>query len=153
MSNKFVGAGKRFFSGFQKVFSGPKTEKFGTTKYATIGGVNPTDNDLKFITKAAPGLTKSVEGNRLMIKALKLSNARRIDEHNFDMDYYNNPETENTIFQRDRAFAEHMRQNPQLYTAQSLIQEYNNLLEREAAGKLNSEEFTSTDDIDLPKGF
>lgn len=116
-------------------------------------GVNPTDNDLKFITKAAPGLTKSVEGNRLMIKALKLSNARRIDEHNFDMDYYNNPETENTIFQRDRAFAEHMRKNPQLYTAQSLIQEYNNLLEREAEGKLNSEEFTSTNNIPLPPGF
>ena len=41
MTNKYVGAGKLFFKGFQKVFSGPKTEKFGTTKYATIGGVKP----------------------------------------------------------------------------------------------------------------
>ena len=31
----------KFFRGFNKVFSGPKEEKFGTTKYATIGGVKP----------------------------------------------------------------------------------------------------------------
>jgi len=41
MGNKYVGAGKSFFGGFTKVFKGPKEEKFGTTKYATIGGVKP----------------------------------------------------------------------------------------------------------------
>ena len=41
-------------------------------------GVNPTDNDLVMTTKGATSLGKSVEGNRLLIKTLKLSNARQV---------------------------------------------------------------------------
>ena len=41
-------------------------------------GVNPTDNDLAMTTKGATSLGKSVEGNRLLIKTLKLSNARQV---------------------------------------------------------------------------
>ena len=50
----------KFFRGFTKVFSGPKTTKFGTTKYATIGGVKP-----KISTKKADQIKKS---NRLLKK-------------------------------------------------------------------------------------
>jgi hypothetical protein len=35
-------------------------------------GVNPTDNDLKFIERGSPTLGKSVEGNRLMLDALNI---------------------------------------------------------------------------------
>lgn len=35
-------------------------------------GVNPTDNDLKFIERGSPTLGKSVEGNKLMLDALKI---------------------------------------------------------------------------------
>ena len=41
-------------------------------------GVNPTDNDLVMTTKGATSLGKSVAGNRLLIKTLKLSNARQV---------------------------------------------------------------------------
>ena len=41
-------------------------------------GVNPTDNDLAMTTKGATSLGKSVAGNRLLIKTLKLSNARQV---------------------------------------------------------------------------
>ena len=58
MGNKYVGAGKLFFKGFSKVFSGPKTTKFGTTKYATIGGVKP-----KISTKKSDQIKRS---NRLI---------------------------------------------------------------------------------------
>lgn len=41
-------------------------------------GVNPTDTDLKFIVTGSPTLSKSVEGNRVMIAALKLSQDRSV---------------------------------------------------------------------------
>ena len=41
-------------------------------------GVNPTDTDLRFIVTGSPTLSKSVEGNRVMIGALKLSQDRSI---------------------------------------------------------------------------
>jgi len=112
-------------------------------------GVNPTDKDLDFVVKGSPELTKSVEGNKLMLKALKLSNARAIDQHNFDNDFYTeNPNA--TEIQRNAAFANHKIQNPQIYTAQSLKEEYNNLLEREAAKKLQSGQITTTSTEELP---
>ena len=41
-------------------------------------GVNPTDSDLKFIESGSPTLSKSAEGNRLMLDALELKANRDI---------------------------------------------------------------------------
>jgi len=41
-------------------------------------GVNPTDKDLDFIVKGSPELAKSPAGNRLMLKALEVSQNRQI---------------------------------------------------------------------------
>jgi len=92
-------------------------------------GVNPTDKDLEFVVKGTPSLSKSIEGNRLMIEALKLSNARRVDEANFDTRFYGDPKNVNaTIFQRDQAFQEHRRNNPQTYSAEPLKQAYADIM-------------------------
>jgi len=42
-------------------------------------GVNPTDADLKFISSGSPGLSKTVEGNKLLLSALDLKLKREID--------------------------------------------------------------------------
>jgi len=117
-------------------------------------GVNPTDKDLDFVIKGSPELSKSVEGNKLMLKALKLSNARAIDQHNFDNSFYGNPQNKGkTEVDRNIAFQIHMAENPQIYSSAPLIEEYNNLLEREAMQKLNDEDFVSTSDVALPEGW
>ena len=118
-------------------------------------GVNPTDKDLSFVVKGSPELTKSVEGNRLMLKALKLSNSRAVDAHNFDNKFYTNPLNKGkTEIDRNVAFQIHMAENPQIYSSQPLIQEYNNLLEREAIKKLQSGSIIIPgSNIDLPEGL
>ena len=115
-------------------------------------GVNPTDKDLDFVIKGSPELSKSVEGNKLMLKALKLSNARAIDQHNFDNSFYGNPQNKGkTEVDRNIAFQIHMAENPQIYSSEPLIQEYNALLEREAARKLTDKDFVSTQGVELPE--
>lgn len=117
-------------------------------------GVNPTDKDLDFVVKGSPELSKSVEGNKLMLKALKLSNARSIDAHNFDNAFYTNPLNEGkTEIDRNVEFQIHMANNPELYSAQPLIQEYNSLLEREAMNKIQSGDITTVDPDILPEGL
>jgi len=118
-------------------------------------GVNPTDKDLDFVVKGSPELSKSVEGNKLMLKALKLSNARAIDAHNFDNAFYTNPlNAGKTEIDRNVAFQIHMVNNPQLYSAQPLIQEYNSLLEREAMNKIQAGDITNVDPgVPLPEGM
>jgi hypothetical protein len=117
-------------------------------------GVNPTDKDLDFVVKGSPELSKSIEGNKLMLKALKLSNARAIDAHNFDNAFYTNPlNAGKTEIDRNVAFQIHMVNNPQLYSAQPLIQEYNSLLEREAMNKIQSGDITTVDPDILPENF
>lgn len=117
-------------------------------------GVNPTDKDLDFVVKGAPELGKSVEGNKLMLKALKISNARAIDQHNFDNAFYVNPENAGkTEIDRNIAFQIHMAENPQIYSSAPLIEEYNNLLERQALQKLNDEDFVSTENVNLPDSY
>jgi len=117
-------------------------------------GVNPTDKDLDFVVKGSPELSKSVEGNKLMLKALKLSNARAIDAHNFDNAFYTNPlNAGKTEIDRNVAFQIHIANNPELYSAQPLIQEYNALLEREAINKLQSGDITNVNPDMLPEGF
>jgi len=117
-------------------------------------GVNPTDKDLDFVVKGSPELSKSVEGNRLMLKALKLANARAIDAHNFDNAFYTNPvNAGKTEIDRNVAFQIHMANNPELYSAQPLIQEYNSLLEREAINKIQSGDILNVNSDILPEGF
>lgn len=118
-------------------------------------GVNPTDKDLDFVVKGSPELSKSVEGNKLMLKALKLSNARAIDAHNFDNAFYTNPlNAGKTEIDRNVAFQIHMANNPELYSAQPLIQEYNSLLEREAMNKIQSGDIINVDTgVRLPEGM
>jgi hypothetical protein len=117
-------------------------------------GVNPTDKDLDFVVKGSPELSKSVEGNKFMLKALKLANARKIDAHNFDNVFYTDPKNEGkTEIDRNVAFQIHMADNPQIYSSQPLIEEYNNLLEKEALQKLQSGEIISVDQDELPEGF
>jgi hypothetical protein len=117
-------------------------------------GVNPTDKDLDFVVKGAPELGKSVEGNKLMLKALKVSNARAIDQHNFDNAFYVNPEnSRKTEIDRNIAFQIHMAENPQIYSSAPLIEEYNNLLERQAVQKLNDGNFANTSKVELPDGW
>lgn len=117
-------------------------------------GVNPTDKDLDFVVKGSPELSKSVEGNKLMLKALKVSNARSIDAHNFDNEFYTNPlNAGKTEIDRNVAFQIHMANNPQLYSAQPLIQEYNALLEREAMKKIQSGNIINASPDLLPEGM
>jgi len=117
-------------------------------------GVNPTDKDLDFVVKGSPELSKSVEGNKFMLKVLKLANARKIDAHNFDNVFYTDPKNKGkTEIDRNVAFQIHMADNPQIYSSQPLIEEYNNLLEKEALQKLQSGEIISVDQDELPEGF
>ena len=46
-----------------------------------------------------------------------------------------------------------MLNNPQLYNAQPLIEEYNSLLEREAAKKISQGDFVDTSNDELPEGM
>jgi hypothetical protein len=46
-------------------------------------GANPTDTDLKFIVTGSPGLSKTVDGNKLLLDTLKLKLQREIDYGKF----------------------------------------------------------------------
>jgi len=96
-------------------------------------GVNPTDKDLDFVRTGSAELGKSEAGNKLMLTALRLSANRRVDEQIFNQNFYAQPENQNaTIYQRDIAFEEHKRNNPELYTSITLQQAYDNLLLNQA---------------------
>lgn len=89
-----TGFGEEFLTGLRRVgqlfnpdFSVKDVagaEAFTANANALIGplvkqlGSNPTDKDLNFFVTASPTLSKSVEGNRLLLKALKLSQRREI---------------------------------------------------------------------------
>lgn len=105
-------------------------------------GVNPTDKDLDFVRKGALELSKSVEGNKLMLASLRLSQNRKIDENNFNNQYYNK-EPKATIFKRNIAFDEYKKSKPELYTSVSLIQAYDNLLLQQNS---NNEIISSTEE-------
>ena len=62
-------AGAEAFLGNANALIGPLVKQLGT---------NPTDKDLSFIVTASPTLGKSVEGNKLLLKGIKLSQAREI---------------------------------------------------------------------------
>ena len=50
-------------------------------------GYNPTDADLRFISSASPQLTTSVEGNRLILESIKLSESRKIRLFKYAADF------------------------------------------------------------------
>jgi hypothetical protein len=64
-------------------------------------GTNPTDKDLTFIVKGTPELSKSREGNRLMLKALQISKQRAIAMQDHMENWF---ETEGLTFQTPGAF-------------------------------------------------
>jgi hypothetical protein len=100
-------------------------------------GVNPTDKDLDFVKTGAIELSKSEAGNKIMITALRLSQNRKIDEANFDDQFYlDNPNA--SIQQRNIAFKKHMNDNPELYTSTSLQQAYDELLLNQSGGEVIS---------------
>ena len=79
-------AGAEAFVGNANAMIGPLVKKLGS---------NPTDNDLKFMVSASPTLGKSVEGNRLLLKGIKLSNARDVALSNAAQEFLQRPENEN----------------------------------------------------------
>lgn len=67
-------AGQEAFQAFSNGVVLPEVKKLGA---------NPTDSDLKFIVSGAPGLSKTPDGNRLMLDTLDLKLQREIDYGKF----------------------------------------------------------------------
>jgi hypothetical protein len=97
-------------------------------------GVNPTDTDLKFISTGAPGLSKTPEGNKLLLSALQLKLNREQDLARFTNQFLasnqelvtNNPVQAYTKF--NDAFDQYTKTSP-LYgpASDSLRQRFNDL--------------------------
>ena len=58
-------------------------------------GSNPTDKDLGFFVTASPTLGKSVEGNKLLLKGIKLSQARQIALSEAAQNFIQQPDNKN----------------------------------------------------------
>jgi hypothetical protein len=76
-------AGAEAFVGNANAMIGPLVKQLGS---------NPTDKDLMFFVTASPTLGKSVEGNKLLLKGIKLSNARDIALSNAAQEFLQRPE-------------------------------------------------------------
>ena len=68
-------AGQEAFQAFSNSVILPEVKKLGT---------NPTDSDLKFIATGSPSLSKTVEGNKLMLDTLALKLNREKDFGRFN---------------------------------------------------------------------
>ena len=68
-------AGQEAFQAFSNSVVLPEVKKLGT---------NPTDSDLKFIATGSPSLSKTVEGNKLMLDTLALKLNREKDFGRFN---------------------------------------------------------------------
>ena len=79
-------AGAEAFIGNANAMIGPLVKQLGS---------NPTDKDLRFFVTASPTLGKSVEGNKLLLKGIKLSNARDIALSNAAQEFLQRPENKN----------------------------------------------------------
>ena len=79
-------AGAEAFIGNANAMIGPLVKQLGS---------NPTDKDLRFFVTASPTLGKSVEGNKLLLKGIKLSNARDIALSNAAQEFLQRPENIN----------------------------------------------------------
>jgi len=141
---------KQFFNKDYKVKEIAGVENFNAAAVGLILplvkqlGVNPTDNDLAMTTKGATSLGKSVEGNRLLIKTLKLSNARQIFLFNKLNEFIQQDENKNIESEglqgraRMEAFLNKVkRESPLFAQAGQLIQEEYRNLTGEEMGKTN----------------
>lgn len=114
-------------------------------------GQNPTDRDLQFVIDTAPSLEKTEAANKILIKVLRLSAQRQIDENAFDQQFYlENPYS--NVIQRDIAWQQHKENNPQLYNVDQLKNEYYNILNQQGA-TTNSQEGFVAEEEDLPPAF
>lgn len=92
-------------------------------------GVNPTDADLKFISSGSPGLSKTVEGNKLLLSALNLKLKREIDLAKFSNQFLakneklvtENPLRASILF--DEAFDQYTQTSPLYGPAASSLRE------------------------------
>jgi len=72
-------------------------------------GVNPTDKDLTFVEMGSPTLSKSIEGNKLLLRAIKLSQARNVALFNAANDFISaNPEIEQQGLQGNVRLQQHL---------------------------------------------
>jgi hypothetical protein len=78
-------AGAEAFIGNANAMIGPLVKQLGS---------NPTDKDLKFFETASPTVTKTVEGNKLLLKGLKLKSARQAALSEAAQDFMLLPENE-----------------------------------------------------------
>ena len=106
-----TGFGEETFTGFRrlgqlfnpdyKVKEVAGAEAFVANANAMIGplvkqlGSNPTDKDLGFFVTASPTLGKSVEGNKLLLKGIKLSQARQIALSEAAQNFIQQPDNKN----------------------------------------------------------
>jgi len=93
-------------------------------------GVNPTDNDLKMTEKGAATLGKTTAGNRLILKTLKVANARQVllfDELRKFISLKENENIENEGLQGRARLETHLKKvyqtHPLFTQAGKLIQE------------------------------
>lgn len=95
----WIDAAKRF--GLQAGFDIDEAALAGQEGFAAITnrmilplvkslGHNPTDADLRFIVQASPELSKTVEGNRLIIAALRRKAQRDIELSQMQTEFYSN---------------------------------------------------------------
>jgi hypothetical protein len=108
-------------------------------------GVNPTDTDLNFINQGSPTLSKSVDGNRLMLKALQLKFERDKALANWATQWQSKNVgliTSNPILADSRMFEDmqkFMDSTPMFsQAAQQLRAEYNNIVNRQQSSALPS---------------
>ncbi len=103
-------------------------------------GVNPTDADLKFISSGSPGLSKTPEGNKLLLSALQLKLNREQDLAKFTNQFLasnqelvtKNPVQAYTRF--NEAFDQYTQTSPLYGPAASSLRERFNALGTRPAG-------------------
>jgi hypothetical protein len=103
-------------------------------------GVNPTDADLKFISSGSPGLSKTPEGNKLLLSALQLKLNREQDLARFTNQFLasnqelvtKNPVQAYTRF--NEAFDQYIQTSPLYGPAASSLRERFNALGTRPAG-------------------
>jgi len=131
---------RQFFNPDYKIKEIAGVENFNATATQLVMplvkqlGVNPTDNDLKMTEKGAATLGKTTAGNRLILKTLKVANARQVllfDEVRKFISLPENKNIENEGLQGRARLESHLKK---VYQTHPLFTE---------AGKLIQEEYMS----------
>ena len=155
-----LGKIKQFFNPDYKVKEIAGIENFNATATQLVMplvkqlGVNPTDNDLKMTEKGAATLGKTTAGNKLILKSLKVSNARNVVLSNEANKFIAaNPNIENEGLQGRVKLENHLKKviqtNPLWTEAGKLInEEYFNL----TGSKMNESKSKSKIDLLIQQG-